>query len=664
MILGGGHPEKEHDNERYDPRVQQQPTVVMTKTMCSSTVWMIGIVAICVGLLTQMMELPIRKDEEDEILDGTAYNLIDVTAPAMTGRVLTMFAYLAARTPLGPIVIRHLLNQNGIQLLRQLSASSVLKEVAHPTYFPMTRLSHVDHEYHCRMAEEFNPKILREGIPWNSSIDDGGQYRSILDYHQLYQSRRAKPSQVMDQVLQGLETLQHLRMMRSVHTDQVRQQALESDARWEAGQALSLFDGVPVAFKDMMLVQGHDICSGSAYCHFATRDDALVAKFRTAGAIILGTTVMTEGGVTPLGYSLWSDGPFNPYDMDYYCGGSSSGSAVVVASGIVPLAIGFDGGGSVRVPASMSGVMGLAMTYGRIETSSGWQSTNVKAGPLAATVQDVALSHVFMSGSVNTNHFFSQLYDGGARGTPPAHLGGGGGGGEGGDSYFDSGMKGLRLGVYWDHFQHSDPEIVQKCNDALHFLIQSGASVQNITIPYLRQIQMSQGIKILSEFATIWDARFYDPNVTLEANTDITLAMGKLVTANEVLAAENIRTYAKDLVQNKLFRHLELDAIVSPMLGTKVPKPKAGYRAAGESNTPLVYKVMRFVPLSNFLGLPAMSVPIGYEEETGLPIGFQLLGDAWQEHKLLRIAEVLEKKVLQRRRPPSQNFVDPLATWL
>jgi Asp-tRNA(Asn)/Glu-tRNA(Gln) amidotransferase A subunit family amidase len=620
---------------------------------------MIGIVAICVGLLTSMMELPIRKDDENEIFDGTAYNLIDVTAPAMTGWLLTMFAYLAARTPLGPIVIRQLLNQNGIQLIRQLSASSILKEVAHPTYFPITRLSHEDHEYHCRIAEEFNPQILAEGIPWNSH--GGGQYRSILDYHQLYHSRRAKPSQVMDQVLQGLETLQHLRMMRSIHHDQVRQQALESDARWEAGQALSLFDGVPVAFKDMMLVQGHDICSGSHHCHFATCDDALVAKFRTAGAIILGTTVMNEGGVTPLGYSLWSDGPFNPYDMDYYCGGSSSGSAVVVASGIAPLAIGFDGGGSIRVPASMSGVMGLATTYGRLETSSALQSTNVKGGPLAATVQDVALSHVFMSGSVDTNHFFSQLYDGGARGTPPAHLGGVG---EGGDSYFHSGMRGLRLGVYWDHFQHSDPEVVQKCNDALHFLIQSGATVQNITIPYLRQIHMSHGIKILSEFASLWDARFYDLNITLEANTDITLVMGKEVTANEVWAAENIRTYAKDLVQNKLFRHLELDAIVSPMLGTKVPKPKAGYRTAGESNTPLVYKVMRFVPLSNFLGLPAMSVPIGYEEETGLPIGFQLLGDAWQEHKLLRIAAVLEKKLLQRRRPPAQNFVDPLATWL
>jgi Asp-tRNA(Asn)/Glu-tRNA(Gln) amidotransferase A subunit family amidase len=92
----------------------------------------------------------------------------------------------------------------------------------------------------------------------------------------------------------------------------------------------------------------------------------MVARLRAAGAIILGGTIMTEGGVTPLGWSAHFQGPYNVYNFDRYCGGSSSGSAVAVSSGLVPAAIGFDGGGSIRIPASMSGVHGLGVTFGRV----------------------------------------------------------------------------------------------------------------------------------------------------------------------------------------------------------------------------------------------------------------------------------------------------------
>jgi Asp-tRNA(Asn)/Glu-tRNA(Gln) amidotransferase A subunit family amidase len=98
------------------------------------------------------------------------------------------------------------------------------------------------------------------------------------------------------------------------------------------------------------------------------------------------------------------------------------------------------------------------------------------------------------------------------------------------------------------------------------------------------------------------------------------------------------------------------------MLGTKVPKPPPGYRGYGESNTPLVYKVMRFVPLANFLGLPAITLPIGYEDETGLPVGFQLLGNAWEEPNLIGIASVVEA-YQGRRLPKAENYFDVLAPW-
>ena len=237
-------------------------------------------------------------------------------------------------------------------------------------------------------------------------------------------------------------------------------------------------------------------------------------------------------------------------------------------------------------------------------------------------------------------------------GQPPAHL----------SSLRDS-VKGMRLGIFWDHFQDSDPEVVQICVQVVEFLKDKGAEIVNITIPHLREIHMSHAIKIMSEFGRTWDSKFYNPEIKLEANTELTVVMGKTLSAVEVLAGEKIRTLGLDIVRRQIFRDQKIDAIISPSLGTKVPKPMKGFRSTGESNTALVYKVMRYVPLVNFLGLPGLSIPVGYEKDTGLPIGFQIMGDAWMEHKLLQIATTVESQFLKRRKP-STNYIDPLSEWL
>lgn len=149
----------------------------------------------------------------------------------------------------------------------------------------------------------------------------------------------------------------------------------------------------------------------------------------------------------------------------------------------------------------------------------------------------------------------------------------------------------------------------------------------------------------------------------MEGNTEITVMLGRSLTATETLAADKIRSFGSKYIREQIFKILRIDAIVSPMIGTKVPRLPLDCRGYGESNTPLVYQVMRFVPLANFLGLPAMSMPIGYEDDTGLPIGFQLLGDAWEETKLIQIASVLE--IYQERTAPKpENYFDVLYPWL
>jgi Asp-tRNA(Asn)/Glu-tRNA(Gln) amidotransferase A subunit family amidase len=584
---------------------------------------------------------------------GHEYNIVDLSAPNSAGSMLPLLSYIVTKSPLSPWILRYFLNKNDVHMIRELSAKH-LRSLP-PVHFPVHKATPEQMQQAQEWNDRFGATLYEKGHELSRRKPAPG-YRSVLDYRNVYRRKRIKPSAVMERLIQGVEEhLAHLNMFASFRPDDIRKQALESDARWAAREPLSVWDGVPVAIKDMSPVAGHPLCFGSSECVEKFEDDHPAARLRAAGAIIVGTTVTTEGGVTPLGYAAFFDGPFNPYDTNYYSGGSSGGSAVAVASGVVPVAIGWDGGGSIRVPASMSGVEGLATTYGRIPYEQGSTSTNAKAGPLAPTMTDIALSYLLLSQPHPQSFTTNQI--GGAYLPLPLLSD---------ISTNDPGnfnLEGVRLGVFWDHFKHTDPEVYEKSLNVVRFLEGQGATIVNITIPYMREIQLSHGLKIVSEFGNMWEAKFYNETYLLEANTEITVMLGRTVTASEILSAEKIRHFAIQYVRKNLFEVLGLDAIVSPMLGDKVPKLPEGVRGYGESNLALVHKIMRFVPLANFLGLPGLTIPVGYEEDTGLPIGFQLMGDAWSEPTLIRLGAVVEQ-VHKRKTPPAGNYFDVLKPWL
>lgn len=614
--------------------------------------------------------------------DQHSYNIVDIQAPAQTGRLLPLLAWIVTRMPiLSPLLTRSLLNQNGIHHIRHVAATY---HFLPPTHFPVHKASQREVQQAQGWHDKYGAAILHHGLAAGAvaatatSLNDNNNsttttskslfrsdtvsspYRSIMDYHRLYRSGRASPTQVMNRWIEegAYHQLEHLKIFACLRPELIRQQAKDSSERWKAGRPLSIWDGVPVAIKDMSPIQGLRICHGSSECQEAFEDDLPAARLRSAGAILVGTTVMTEGGVTPLGYAVFFDGPYNAFDTRYYAGGSSGGSAVAVASGLVPVSVGWDGGGSVRIPASMSGVLGLATTFGRIPYRYNVASTNVKAGPLTATMEDLALSYLLLSPPAEENDFHTQLF--GSAYLPQPHL----------QDLFeerredDKTLQGIRLGVFWEHFQHTDSEVYEKCLQVVNYLKeQHGAEIVNFTIPYLRDIHLSHGIKILSEFGIAWESAFYNESYKLEANTEITVMLGRTLRAGEVLAAEKLRTLAIRYLRQHIFGTLNITAIVSPMLGDKVPRMPSNIKGYGESNTPLVYKLMRFVPLANFVGLPSLSVPIGYEDASHLPIGFQIMGDAWSEPSLIRLGGIVDE-FSNRRPPPPSNFFDVLEPWM
>jgi len=220
----------------------------------------------------------------------------------------------------------------------------------------------------------------------------------------LIHSKKLSPVEYVDTVLKAIDAAQpKLNCFRVVMAEEARRDAREAEAKVMRGEPLGPLHGVPIGIKDLVDVKGVPTRHGSAIFADnppAAADDILVKRLRDAGAIILGKATSPEFGVKGL-----TDGPEfgitrNPWNLDRTPGGSSGGGAAAVAAGLGPLSLGTDGAGSVRGPASCSGLVGLKPTLGVVpaDTSRDTFGNNVYAGPLARTIADAAVMHDVIRG--------------------------------------------------------------------------------------------------------------------------------------------------------------------------------------------------------------------------------------------------------------------------
>jgi Asp-tRNA(Asn)/Glu-tRNA(Gln) amidotransferase A subunit family amidase len=622
------------------------------------------IVAMLVGLIATLLffvqDVSIGGRGFD--LKNEKYQMEGLVAPALSGMPLKIFSckykpqlsivslicYLDVLKFLPPLR-RKLLNDNHMENIRELAAQIDDPPMYYPLYRP--GLEEIEESY---ALENITQSLLSSDITHPISAVTG--YHSILDFAKVYRNQSQKPSEVVRRAIKAVREFKTagLHIFSSLIESDVIQQAIASDLRHEEGRPLSILDGVPIAFKDMMDLTNHPVCNGQhpTQCKLIFSDDPVVRRLREAGAIIFGITHMTEGGVTPLGFNAHYQGPFSPYSRNHYSGGSSSGSAVAVATGIVPVAIGFDGGGSIRIPASMSGIHGFGTTFGRIPFNNRTVSTMIKAGPMTNNAFDAGVVFEVISPPLE-GHFYSELYGKSSR-FPAPHT-------HGFNDIKD--LSDVRLGIYSDWFEDADPEVVSKCRQAVRSLEQRGAQVINISIPHLQIMSVSHGIKIITEFALGFDSIYHSDFDLLEPNTQITISLAKSLTALEVLSAERVRAWAFHYVRSLFLEH-NLTAIVNPTIGVTPPVLTPEAMTAGENNTPLVIKLLKFIFIGNLLGMPGYSVPIGYSAPSSsapaLPIGIHLLGNHWTEHKLLRLGNALDDIYGAQRIIPSQFFVDIL----
>lgn len=254
----------------------------------------------------------------------------------------------------------------------------------------------------------------------------------------------------------------------------ILKQANESTERYKLNKPLSQLDGVFVAVKEELDIQGLETKVGTCFINNgtpATEDATLVSKLRKAGAIIIGSTVMNELGWDTFTVNPNTGMPRNPYDTVRTCGGSSGGSGGVVAGGLVPVAIGADGGGSIRIPSAFCGLYGLKTTYARV---SGYGGATVDPtlgsyGPMAATADDMALTYSIIAGA--------DPKDANSLLQPPVHL-------KDYDNYLD--LSDLKIAITPDWSENvSEPAIVEKLEFFKNYLQKLGATFVEIEIPDL-----------------------------------------------------------------------------------------------------------------------------------------------------------------------------------
>lgn len=455
------------------------------------------------------------------------------------------------------------------------------------------------------------------------------QHHSAAAYTSLYNSEKSTPTKVIEGLLSRISASKsHSTAFLQIIPEKVLAAAEGSTSRYAAGKPLSPLDGVPVAIKDELDLDGYEKSLGSPL-DFTRKEGGTswcIQKFEDAGAIIIGKLNMHELGLDTTNNNPNHGTPLNPHNPQYYTGGSSGGSAYAVASGLIPIAHGADGGGSIRIPASYCGLYGLKPSHGRISISPtlSLASSNGVHGPIASSMQDLELAYRLLA-TPDPQNPSSALF------TPPSPSSA---------STSTSGGKKF-LGICKPWFESADPSVLSACEAAIaHYTSPTcGYETLPITLPHLHAGQLAHAMTILSEISGGLPS---PPPATLTASNKLLLSVGARTPANNLLLAQKLRSLLMSHLAH-LFQQYPGLLIVTPTT------PNAGWRISGGeadlsrgvSDANMSLRSMRYVWLANFTGCPAITIPVGMVngdgrgEEGKVPVGLMAMGEWGNEEGLL-----------------------------
>jgi AtzE family amidohydrolase len=437
-------------------------------------------------------------------------------------------------------------------------------------------------------------------------------------------ARRVSASEVIEGALGRIAARDRdLNCFTAVLADSARRDAAALDARIARGDDPGPLAGAPFAVKNLFDVVGLTTLAGSrinAARPPAARDAACVAALRRAGAVLVGALNMDEYA---FGFTTENThyGPTrNPHARERVAGGSSGGSAAAVAAGLVPLTLGPDTNGSIRVPAALCGVFGLKPTYGRVSRrgTALFAGSFDHVGPLARSSRDLAVAYDAMQGPDPEDPVASR------RPAAPARR------------EQEHGIAGLRVAVAGEHFARGgEPEVFA----AVAAVARALDAQETVTIPEPHRARAAAMVITAAEGGQLHLSDLRSRPNDFDPMTRDRFLAGALVPAAAYLAAQRFRTWYRARVR-AIFEGV--DVLLAPT--TPFPAPRIGQdriQVAGAEVLTRPTLGLYTQPLS-FIGLPVISVPIA--RSAGLPLGVQLVGAPFRESALLRVAADLEDK--------------------
>uniref|UniRef100_A0A0E0J792 Amidase domain-containing protein n=1 Tax=Oryza nivara TaxID=4536 RepID=A0A0E0J792_ORYNI len=525
----------------------------------------------------------------------------NVKAPRVAGLLVKIFVWILEMPIIGSMVLYILKKDNLINKLVQDA------EIPEPPLFTSTHIwEDIPEQNVCLTKPDLSPpERVQEAVsclPASLESTLAGSPPSspkrwtIRDFNRAYSSGEVTPVQVAKRFLAAVKECSgpglNMAFFISYSPEDIIRQAEESTLRYHRGTPLSAMDGILVAVKDEIDCLPYPTTGGTRWLGRAracAADAAVVAQLRACGAVLAGKTNMHELGAGTSGINPHHGSTRNPHNPGRVSGGSSSGSAAAVCAGLCPVALGVDGGGSVRMPAALCGVVGFKPTAGRLSNAGvlplNW--TVGMPGILAGTVEDAAVAYSAIVDQSQPSYLRPELN------LPLLKS--------------SLSIKNIKLAKYAKWFNDSSEDIRSCCDKSLQMLhAHYGWETLDVTIPEIEEMRLAHYVTIGSE-CTASLAKYLDKLKRSEIGWDVRVALG-------VYGSFSSRAYlnSQRLRNRQMYFHKEIfktaDVIVSPMTGVTAYKLQDDALKSGELDYINGAALVRYSIAGNFLGLPAITV--------------------------------------------------------
>jgi aspartyl-tRNA(Asn)/glutamyl-tRNA(Gln) amidotransferase subunit A len=454
----------------------------------------------------------------------------------------------------------------------------------------------------------------------------------------------ANPDSILDLTTNVLANLDGLgRELKAVaHLSRADALAKAEELRHQPDRSSLLF-GIPLALKDLYMRKGWPCEGGSkTLCgHRANQTAFAVVQLDRAGFIDCGRLTTVELALGTTGHNEYAGTPTNPWNPEYICGGSSSGSGAAVASGIIAASLGTDTGGSIRLPAAACGLVGIKPTHGLVGRSGviALSPTLDTVGPLTRSVRDGAIILQVIAGKDKNDPHSVSL-------GRPNFL-----------SNLEDEIAGIRIGWPMNYFfENTEGSVADGINDVFRLAGQLGAECKDVAVPGIETANAMAMIIIAVESSALHERTVLKNHVDFEQQTLSRLLVGSFIPARDYHNAIANRAAAARQILAETFE--QVDAVITPVWPYPLPTIAASDLRAYPEAADMVLQSGHNTRPVNYLGFPAVTLPTGFDANNN-PTSVQLIGAPYMEGKLLRIARALERELdFWSVTPGLSSFVD------